>query len=166
MEKKVSDKARAYHEAAHTVVAVVMGIPVEETTIRHTKEEKTGREIHGHTKYKEIAYQSKQEEGEVVLNSVIAALAPIYTVDRIGEGEIAKIGCFIDYQRAEAIVATIAEDQEEKKELMTRANRKAKKEVDRNWQYIQAVAEELLTRETLVDDDILEIMAKTTERGR
>ena len=89
----------------------------------------------------------------------------MYTVDRIGEEGVAKEnaakGCVIDYMRAKEIVATISEDENERKILMGRATRKAERELNRNWLHIQAVAEELLSRQTLTEEEILEVMAKT-----
>lgn len=154
----VSDRVRAYHEAAHAVVAIVMGIPIEQTTILYTNDE-NGRKIYGYTKYKDLTDASHEEQAGVISDTVIVALAPIYTVDKIGEGELATLGCLIDYERANTIIASFTEENDREK-LLTKAKHKANKEVKRNWEYIRAVAEELLVKKTLTGKEVYEIMTR------
>jgi hypothetical protein len=147
----ISDKARAFHEAAHAVIAMVLGIPMEYTTIEYTTDEDE-RKIHGHTKYKDV---SKEEEVVSFLNRIIAAFAPIYTVDRLGE-EMAALGCISDVDKVKASLAKLSD--KDRDEIMQVSDNEAKKEVGRNWSVIEAVAAELLAKMTLTGDQVREII--------
>lgn len=150
----VSDKARAYHEAAHAVIAVVLDIPIEFTTIEITTDE-TGRKLYGHTKYKKV---SEEEKRKSFLHKIISAFAPLYTVNRLGE-EMAVLGCINDIDKVEATVAYVPE--EEREEIFQTAKNEAKEEVEKHWRSIVAVADALLAKKTLTDKEVKEIISKT-----
>jgi ATP-dependent Zn protease len=155
-------KGIAYHEAGHAALANVFNWPFDYVTVVESKERVGGVliTIPGKTVYKEYLESYPVQKEENPENRVLIRLAG-YAVGKKLQSIGAELGANDDIERSKKLIKIFFgnEDTDKKLSEMKILAEKTVHKVE-IWKKIKAIAEELLRRPTLKEEDIQKILSE------
>jgi ATP-dependent Zn protease len=157
-ETMVEDQERrtAYHEAAHTALAVLYGAEVGEVTIVPNEE------AHGHLKGRyltkeSVEYGDSMEDRDRVEKDAMIALAGELAERRVAT-HVDPSGAAHDYANVHELLSYMTRHEEEIQAYVAWLIVRTKNQLDRYWPEVDALATALLERRTLTGPEIVTIV--------